>query len=638
MSSQNYTWMEVTKKIKSDLDIAIMLDNIFEKKLWHPNAPINKHLKNGELEFQMSVKSNYTMITCPLHDSKIDDSTYYYHDKNEFVCKVGHCRSKGVTLNPIDLYSVITKNVDPNLIIENTDEFKESARELADMLGFTWSYDNRILTDDEKKEINKQRIRQEVSEIYHKSLMKKNQWSQRARDFFLIERGFGQLGQIAEDMIVNMKLGHASGKYGTKFIYNILKKKYTDEELLYSGVVQYKKVYDEETEKSIVTDEIIDFLTNRFTIPYHKGKKIDHAYGRRIEFKAELEKQYAGLSEEAIAKKKKGKHLRFKGGVDEPINFQEAKKYESIIIVEGEMDWLTFMALGFKNVVAVGGTNGINHKDIQLLKHNRIKSNGDSCNKILLCFDEDEAGQVAMGKIAPMFLAEGFDVRVMRINEGDPNDYLKKYGKGAKDILANIMEEAISYDAFAAIHKLKKAKMNNLPARKAALQSVREHLITIHKDELLFVAMEIAEILNHNVPENKQIPLNWLLHAWDLVPNTASLEPIGFDKAIGKPWIVITDDLERHEALESIGFLDNAVYIPDMETFLSKLKKSEGIKNITFDFKMNIENRNKLLTSLQGFKIQAFVSETVDDIKKLKNMYQFIEIVRKVDIPNRQIS
>lgn len=648
MSNKNFTWKEMKEYINSEMDIAVMLDTIFEEKLYHEDAPINEYLKSGELEFDFNTKSNYTMVICPFnhgeYSSKNMDSSLYYHDDkgktkgNQFMCKTGGCASEGSLLTPINLYMRLVKNVPADLLFESNEEYKEAVKELAKMLGVNWSYEKRELSQEEIREFKKQKIRQEVMEIYHNEFRKNNKWARKIREFFFYERGFGQLGFSIRKIIREQKLGYAGGKYGSSFIYNIMKKrKYTDDELLHAGVVQYKKVYNKETGKSTPTNEVIDFLTNRFTIPYQKGNKIDHGYGRRPDFKDELEKMYSKMTEEKIKKHKGGKHLRLGGGVDEPINFQEAKKYESIIIVEGEMDWLTLLALGFNNVVAVGGTNGISKEDIDLLKYHREKSNRRICNEIILCFDEDGPGQAAMNKLGVAFLEEGFDVRVVRLEDGDPNDYLVKKGKEAKAIMSDLIDSSITFEAFVILSIMRQAKLKTNADIRGALIKAKEHLSSINKDELMFIAADIVDEINKKRPENKQIPLEWMLHAWNIIPEPQKSEMIGFENAINKSWVMIVNDKERYNALLENGTLDNLIYVPDVNLFIEKIKKHPHIKNLAFDVKISQEGKESIFRELKDFKFQAFTASTFEEIKKASQS-DIIGMFHKIPNPSHKVS
>ena len=638
MSSQNYTMKEVTNKINTELEIAVLLDTIFEEKLWHPDAPINEYLKNEEVEFDFTNKSSYTMVTCPLHDTENDDSTFYYHAKNNFICKVGHCRSLGKSLNAVNLYMILVKNVHPELLIESKQEFRESVQELAKMIGITgWKHSERKLSEEEKKELRKQKIRQEVFDFYHKEIFKDNDFSKRARDYFLIERGFGKLSN-AEDFMKEQNIGYAGGKKNSTFIYNVFKKKgYTDEELLSAGIVRFKTKYipgkDGKKGKSVPTEELVDFFTNRITFPYMQGNIVEHGYGRDIITKEEFNK----LTDNEKERNKRMRHLRFAGGVDQPVNINQAKKSESLIVVEGEIDLLTFLALGFTNVIATGGTNGLDEKDIRNLKYLREKSGRKLCNTIYFCLDDDAAGNQAMLKLGNLFIQEEFDVRVIRLIDNDPNDYLIEHGEKAKEELQKLIDNALSFEAFAALLILSERKVKTLADKRAALLSARKELVTVNKAELLFIAMEVAELLNVDTPVSQQIPLEWLLHAWELVPNASTIEPEGFEKAIEKSWVFITEDKERFDSLIENGRLGTPIFVPDMMNFISKIKRVNHVQNIVLDCDITNESKLLLAQHLSDYKFKEFYCEN-NEIVKNASQTELLAMFRKFELPELKAS
>lgn len=96
-------------------------------------------------------------------------------------------------------------------------------------------------------------------------------------------------------------------------------------------------------------------------------------------------------------------------------------KLNEIIIVEGQMDVISMHNSGFTNAVATMGT---------ALTSQHAKELKRFCNKIILCFDGDSAGQKATLKSIEILLKEGLDVYCVSLKENlDPDEYVKKYGK-----------------------------------------------------------------------------------------------------------------------------------------------------------------------------------------------------------------
>ncbi len=86
------------------------------------------------------------------------------------------------------------------------------------------------------------------------------------------------------------------------------------------------------------------------------------------------------------------------------------------VLVEGQMDFLMSYQSGVKNVIATSGTAlTADH----LLALRRI------AEKLLLCFDSDEAGQRAIERGIDLALAHDFSVGIVTLSEKDPADIAK---------------------------------------------------------------------------------------------------------------------------------------------------------------------------------------------------------------------
>ena len=98
----------------------------------------------------------------------------------------------------------------------------------------------------------------------------------------------------------------------------------------------------------------------------------------------------------------------------------------SIYLVEGFADCITIHKHGVHNVVAIGGTSFTN-KQYELLVRTKIK-------KIVLCFDNDDAGKMAIDKALIKVIGNKKDMLVYIKEFGageickDPDEYIKKNG------------------------------------------------------------------------------------------------------------------------------------------------------------------------------------------------------------------
>ena len=92
-----------------------------------------------------------------------------------------------------------------------------------------------------------------------------------------------------------------------------------------------------------------------------------------------------------------------------------------LIIVVGQMDVISMHNCGFTNAVATMGT---------ALTAQHAKELKRFCNKIILCFDGDSAGQKATLKAIEILLKENLDIYCVSLPEKlDPDEYVKRFRK-----------------------------------------------------------------------------------------------------------------------------------------------------------------------------------------------------------------
>lgn len=119
----------------------------------------------------------------------------------------------------------------------------------------------------------------------------------------------------------------------------------------------------------------------------------------------------------------------------------EARRVDTIIIMEGFMDVIRAYTVGIKNVVATMGT-AVTKNQALLIK--RMAKN------VVLCFDGDSAGGKATMSCSEVLATIGVIPKVVRLEENlDPDEYIIKYGKDAflnkLDNPINIMDFKLDY-------------------------------------------------------------------------------------------------------------------------------------------------------------------------------------------------
>ena len=207
-----------------------------------------------------------------------------------------------------------------------------------------------------------------------------------------------------EDM-KKFKIGFVSSIRDGLFQY-LIEKNFSENKIMKLGLAKRNE-----------NGEIYDSFRNRIIFPiYNIEGKIVAFGGRIIEKNSNLPK-YLNSPDSPIFKK--GRELfgiKYQGG--------NVKKKGFAILMEGYLDVLTAQKNGFENAVASLGT-AFTEEQAQLLKK--------YTDKILIAYDNDEAGRNAVIKAGYILKKYDFDIKclVLKGEEKDPDEFLRKNGKKA---------------------------------------------------------------------------------------------------------------------------------------------------------------------------------------------------------------
>lgn len=103
------------------------------------------------------------------------------------------------------------------------------------------------------------------------------------------------------------------------------------------------------------------------------------------------------------------------------LNFAKNSDFDYFILCEGYMDVIAMHMAGFTNAVATLGTALTSDQARVIAKYTK---------KVVLCYDSDEAGQIATRRALPILAEAGLDVKVLAVRDAkDPDEYIKKFGK-----------------------------------------------------------------------------------------------------------------------------------------------------------------------------------------------------------------
>lgn len=148
-----------------------------------------------------------------------------------------------------------------------------------------------------------------------------------------------------------------------------------------------------------------------FPIANHLGKTVGFTGRILPQFDTGKTGKYVNSPETAIFNKS---HVLY--GLHKAREFIHNEK--TALLVEGQMDFLMSWQDGVRNVVATSGTS-LTPDHLKVLKRH--------AEKLVVSFDNDEAGLAAGERALDMAMANDFDVRVLRVREGkDPADVVEK--------------------------------------------------------------------------------------------------------------------------------------------------------------------------------------------------------------------
>lgn len=662
---KNFDSKEIIEKINIELPMEELIQHIIDNNLIHEtlketinedkhNVPlvINKYILEADFDLKAKPYSNRTNFVCPFHDTLENDSTYYYNETNRLICKSANCAvgNSAKSYSVIDVYQMLVFATPPSLLyVEGNKEFAIALRECAKICGINFEYDKRELTPEEKFAYKKNNIYKIFIDICHQNLLKNNDFAKKARNYLLEERGFKALGNKFNDFIKEFEIGYAGGKYGSTYFYKIMKTKgFTDEELLASGLFGHEKNF--ETNEDL--DKIIDRFRSRIIFGYKRGNGVyDGIYGRDMTTKSMMEQRKSKLSPEAaedyLKNIKKKRHYRTEGNVSDPINFHEASKYEGIIVLEGEMDYLTLRALGFKNVICTFGTNGFKKEFIDKAKLRRIKSNYTKVNTFYLCYDSGDAnnaGENAMFEVGKILKEEGFDVRIVRLEDEDPNDCFINHGMKAKEIIEEAVEKSITFEAFYVFNSLLARKLKSPADFRNAFAILNEFIPNIPKHELIWIVLDLINLIKTNT--TIVVNDNVLLYAFGLSPENdystpAQTEIVPPVEETPKPfflvdstslktkkWAIFFDKKERYEDLNKRQTLSNIICSNTPNDVITCLKaKYNNVTNVIVDSKSSAETIQLFVDA--GLTTHLLNCENFDELEEGRKLSELLVELKK---------
>lgn len=163
-----------------------------------------------------------------------------------------------------------------------------------------------------------------------------------------------------------------------------------------------------------------DIFRNRIMFPVIDVKGDIIAFGGRTIGNDPNESKYINSSDTPVFNKRRNLFA---------LNFARASCAEQIILCEGYMDVVSLHGAGITNAVASCGTALTPDQARLMRKYSK---------SVIISYDSDEAGQRAADKAFSLLGEAGLEARLLKVeNAKDPDEYIKKYGKDAFNMMLN---------------------------------------------------------------------------------------------------------------------------------------------------------------------------------------------------------
>ena len=301
-------------------------------------------------------------------------------------------------------------------------------------------------------------------------------------------------------------------------------------------------------------------------------------------------------------------------------NYNNAKKYEDLIIVEGFMDVISFSKIGFNNVVALMGTS-LSSEIIKKLKNHK---------EILIFLDNDQAGIKATLSIVKEFLKNGINAFILENKYSKDADQIINEENGQQKIL-NILSSKIKMVDYIIWCFFKDVSKNDY-------ENIKKSIIELSyfvKTNDQFIKLEIIDKLSQKLEIDKKLITSYFdlnLVKFKQIENEVnvvndSLSKKRFDNSLNTVKLLIS--IWKNPSFIGLLNIDD-IYWPE-----AKYKKIyKDIKNY-FESKQNLsketiiflENNQKKFSSKESLaQNKASFNELVLRTKEESNQRKLLDI------------
>ena len=384
----------------------------------------------------------------------------------------------------------------------------------------------------------------------------------------VVAQNYIKMRKFTRRELEDFKIGYS--KDWTDIVTYLHGKGFTDNELVSAGICGQK------------SGRAFDVLANRLVFP------IFNAFNECIGFSARaLEKtdfaKYKNTAETLVFQKGK---IVF--GINLLKKYKQQHGLDNIILVEGQMDVIAMHKGGFKQTVACMGT---------ALTKDHVSELKRYSNNIVLCFDNDGAGEKATLRAIEMFRGENVDLKVVKLSGGkDPDEVLNNLGA---EKLQEMIDDAIPYMQFLIEYNLKNIDLSKPEQKgkfvKAVLAEIKKLESESAQEPYLEKLREITnipiEVLRRDLGTSVQIASK---------PNENT--PISIEQVSNKAELFLLASMLHHKDYVNKN-IDYRKLLEGNERYLDIIDKNMPLSSL-YDFEETASD--KMLMSMINFNFSLF--------------------------------
>ena len=306
-------------------------------------------------------------------------------------------------------------------------------------------------------------------------------------------------------------------------------------------------------------------------------------------------------------------------------NYHHAREFtkteKSVIVVEGFMDAIRLSIEGVKNVVALQGT-ALTKEQIGLLKKLHVK--------VILCLDNDTAGETATLSNGEQLLKEGLEVYVIRLSgQKDPDEYILANGIEA---FKNNLMNPITYFDFKVNYLKKNKDLSKTNDLALYVNQVLEEVANSNDDILIELTLKkISEeydlsmdILKEKMKGLKKVEVKEVKAVDKIVKEKKDAYLLSADKIL---YFMLNGGEYIDEYRKKLGFFEDALHREIANEIIYYYQNNNSINPA--DFITYVSDKDTIKN-----EVMDIVSDGIDDDISIEIMDGYINRIDKLMVKN----